>query len=671
MLLFCAAPTFAQDALKAIDSLTRVTQRPQADTTLINNYYLLAKEYQKYDVEKGEAVANKLLALAKKIKFEKGVAHYNILKAGNEIIKGNYEVENYIDNAVNIYTADKNSNFYLNSQVVSITALYYKADYEKGITLANDYLQICKTKKLNKIIGFFFLYKAMCENRLNKLKESLISLDSAVFFLKKSKNTYQIIKCYNIYADIYAKTDQFQKSIVFLKMAITLAKINNYNYLFILSLSNLSCRYIELENYDLAYKTVFEALRVGGIYKTKVNNSFNNSSLGIILFRQKKYHQAINKFKTILNFDKDLSVDSKLRSYQYLGNCYFILKSYKNALYFQNKIIKFLLDKKELFNELAYLNIYDEISNTYIALGNYEKAYFYTNLSKTKNIDFLNEEKKAAINELLVKFETNEKQDKLKVTQLELRKKKADAKTNKLYIIGLALALIMISMLVIFFIRINTIKESKNVALQIIQKNLAKAASEKEILLKEVHHRVKNNLQLINSLFFLQAHYKNLPPQQLSFVEAMQSRIDAMALVHQNLYEGTDLEHVSAAVYFTNLVRNIQKMLPNDFITVQCNFHAIELPMNTAVSLGLIINELLLNALKHGFPNQQEGIITISFETLETGTQKLTITDNGIGFAMSDNHKSLGLKLVQLLTAQLNGNLTITHNKGSQFYIQF
>ena len=144
-----------------------------------------------------------------------------------------------------------------------------------------------------------------------------------------------------------------------------------------------------------------------------------------------------------------------------------------------------------------------------------------------------------------------------------------------------------------------------------------------------------------------------------------------MALVHQNLYEGTDLEHVSAAVYFTNLVRNIQKMLPNANIAVQCNFQAIELPMNTAVSLGLIINELLLNALKHGFPNQREGTITLRFETIEQGKQKLTITDNGIGFAIDDNQKSLGLKLVQLLTDQLNGTLTITHNKGAQFYIQF
>ena len=270
-----------------------------------------------------------------------------------------------------------------------------------------------------------------------------------------------------------------------------------------------------------------------------------------------------------------------------------------------------------------------------------------------------------------MKFETNEKQDKLKVTQLELQKQTTDAKTNKLYIFGLILALIMISTLVLFFVRINTIKESKNVALQIIQKNLAKAASEKEILLKEVHHRVKNNLQLINSLFFLQAHYKKLPPPQLSFVEAMQSRIDAMALVHQNLYEGTDLENVSADMYFTNLVRNIQKMLPNAHIAVKCHFKAIELPMNTAVSLGLIINELLLNALKHGFPNQREGIINIGFETLETGTQKLTITDNGIGFAMNDNQKSLGLKLVQLLTDQLKGTLKITHQEGSQFYIQF
>ncbi len=202
---------------------------------------------------------------------------------------------------------------------------------------------------------------------------------------------------------------------------------------------------------------------------------------------------------------------------------------------------------------------------------------------------------------------------------------------------------------------------------------LKSAINEKETLLKEVYHRVKNNLQVVSSLINLQArNVKNNETADL--LKQSADRIKSMALLHEKLYQSKDLSRINFNEYIQSLVDHLLYGYgaPGK-INVGLNIDDIYLNVDTAIPCGLIINELLSNALKHAFPDGRQGEITISF-TQDGDDCILVITDNGIGFPSGQDFKkngSLGLQLVDTLTNQLMGQITYDSSIGSTFNIRF
>lgn len=203
---------------------------------------------------------------------------------------------------------------------------------------------------------------------------------------------------------------------------------------------------------------------------------------------------------------------------------------------------------------------------------------------------------------------------------------------------------------------------------------LKQALSEKEVLLKEVYHRVKNNLQVVSSLISLQSrHVTNSVTVDLLRQSA--DRIKAMALLHEKLYQSKDLARIDFNSYIRSLVDHLLfgYNLNAGKIVIHMHIDHLYLDVDTAIPCGLIINELLSNALKHAFPDERQGEIGITF-TQDQGAFILKISDNGIGFSNEmDMQKStsLGLQLVSTLTNQLMGQLTLDHSMGTTFTIRF
>jgi two-component sensor histidine kinase len=196
------------------------------------------------------------------------------------------------------------------------------------------------------------------------------------------------------------------------------------------------------------------------------------------------------------------------------------------------------------------------------------------------------------------------------------------------------------------------------------------ALHEKEVLLKEIHHRVKNNLQIIISLLFLQAK-KNDDPASTSALTDSQTRVKSMALVHEKLYQSTDLGAIDFAGYLQNLVSNLMVTYGADKRRIRVTVSAKDLPLtiNTAIPMGLIMNELVSNSLKYAFPEGREG--ELSIEGHEEGdTMQITVRDNGVGIPESIDWRyteSLGLHLVQMLTRQLRGTIDLSRESGTEF----
>ncbi|MBY0574927.1 MAG: PAS domain S-box protein [Undibacterium sp.] len=200
------------------------------------------------------------------------------------------------------------------------------------------------------------------------------------------------------------------------------------------------------------------------------------------------------------------------------------------------------------------------------------------------------------------------------------------------------------------------------------------ALVEKNILLGEIHHRVKNNLQIIHSLLDLQS--TRVEDQKiLDILRDSQNRIRSMAIIHQTLYQANDFVNVNFATVLEYLVPAIAETysLKRDSVTFFLNAFKVFIPINLAIPCGLIVNELIANALKHAFTDREYGTITVALT--QQGQQiTLSVSDNGVGIAADidiENHTSLGLQLVYLLADQLHATLTITRRNPTCFALVF
>lgn len=211
---------------------------------------------------------------------------------------------------------------------------------------------------------------------------------------------------------------------------------------------------------------------------------------------------------------------------------------------------------------------------------------------------------------------------------------------------------------------------------KIAQDNMKKSLQEKEVLLREIHHRVKNNMQIISSLLNLQMDaVKDIRLSQ-ALMES-QNRITSMALIHEKLYQSSDLMLINFKEYINDLAIGIFQTygVNREMIKLNINVEDTSMDIDHAIPAGLIINELITNSLKYAFPERRKGIIHIILKTMKDDMVELVIGDNGLGLPRDfdfKNLKTLGLHLVTtLVETQLHGTIDINKDNGTEFIIQF
>jgi len=218
-----------------------------------------------------------------------------------------------------------------------------------------------------------------------------------------------------------------------------------------------------------------------------------------------------------------------------------------------------------------------------------------------------------------------------------------------------------------------------------LQDQLTSSLHEKELLLREIHHRVKNNLHVISSLLSLQARQVNDANMQ-RILEELQDRVHAIAALHETLYGSQDLAHINIGPYMEKIVHHLVGLSAVDRERIEVRLQAddVALPLEQALPLGLIVNELFSNALKHAFPDARRGTIQVHFrylpatvppgQTLDAAWCELSVEDNGVGIRLAEElwqGTSMGLRLVRLLTNQLHGQVTLDQEQGTRFTVQF
>ena len=226
----------------------------------------------------------------------------------------------------------------------------------------------------------------------------------------------------------------------------------------------------------------------------------------------------------------------------------------------------------------------------------------------------------------------------------------------------------------VLFLEITEKKKAAEALLK-SEEQLRASLGEKEILLKEIHHRVKNNLQVISGLLDLQAHHISDEKGREIYKES-QNRVVTMALIHEELYQSVNLSQVDFADYIRNLCENLMISYGADKnrIKLDIKTEKTEMVADTAIPCGLIINELITNSLKHAFPGERSGTISLSFKQLKSRDFLLTVSDDGIGIPEDvdiTSTNTLGMQLVTVLVGQLGGTLKVKRKEGTSFTIRF
>lgn len=302
--------------------------------------------------------------------------------------------------------------------------------------------------------------------------------------------------------------------------------------------------------------------------------------------------------------------------------------------------------------------------------GQYKQALNFLNQHRSLSDSIKNEEVRLSQDVLQVRYETEKKENEISQLNAAALEDQSKIDRQRTLLGGSLLGLSFIGFLAFNLFRNNQRKRKTNELLA-QKNNIIQAKSDQnELLLKEIHHRVKNNLQTISSLLYLQS--SSLEDEGAK--EAMtvgQQRVESMALIHKNLYQGQNLGAIEMKDYLGKLVNNLKDSYGNaeKEISLSLDMPETELDVDSAIPVGLIANELITNSYKYAFKGKDKGEIKVSLNKLEGGKHEFIVSDNGIG--NSHESEGFGTRLVDLLRKQLGGEAEEENQNGYRFKMVF
>ena len=461
--------------------------------------------------------------------------------------------------------------------------------------------------------------------------------------------------------------------------------------------------YFRVEMYDKAREKFIEAIEVFRENGHLAQLAMGYVGLGAIYNQTKKYDSALLVYEEALNALDSADVRGRSIILTNLGNVHSSLENqeaaiayYMNALHLKEQIgdkrgklillnnlsdASLVQGKVEEAREYAENGLYQarELKDLLLIKdfsyklfeickheGSYEDALHYLEAHNELKDSLTNIDRATALVELEAKYEDEVNEN--KIMALELTNKSSESQRNAvLFISGILLLIVIFGSVWLINVRkYSRLMTSKN-------QEITKALAEKEVLIKEVHHRVKNNLQTISSLLSMQSRYMDDTSRQI--VNEGRNRVKSMALIHQKLYQTDNLTGVQFADYFSNLTSSLfaSYNINQGKVTLHSDIEPLNLDVDTAIPIGLIVNELISNTLKYAFPEDREGELNISFKQ-KNSTLELMVSDNGVGLPKDfdvSGASGFGMRLIQVLGEKLEATLDISSNSGTNVLMIF
>ncbi|MDY0988303.1 sensor histidine kinase [Flavobacterium sp. CFBP9031] len=667
-----------KNALLYINKAQKLAEKSKIQKWHFQSKYLLAKYYYQADKPQlSSTIFSQLVNAARKTQNEQILAEA-IDNQGTFMPDSNKEKAVILAEALAIYKKLGNKEKELETYMKIIPVHFWTGKMK----LAKQ--ELLTSLNLQKKIGF--LYTQYTETTIsyielfnNNFKDALYYALRSVSSMEKTKDYAFADSFYIRLGNIYNSTGYYDDAIKFYQKGI------EYNQREI--------------NAGTWYKSFFGSVRA------LMDNSKYSEALKYLESNSKKYPPKNDLDNMILN-------QLKARCYEELGKLKEAEACYEKLDFFAKK-----LNSAETLKDVAtctsimalfYVKINkpqkaEEITNRILAMthhtegfsryaleltlfkidslnGNYlsatEHMRSYNRIQDSmdnmrKNLDYEN---------LKFKFETSAKIQNIKSLKQQTDLQKRELHSSKLLNTISISSLFLLLIIIILLYNRAKIKQRSTSRLQLKEKEiklknvkLERLVEEKEWLLKEIHHRVKNNLQTIISLLNSQSSYLK-DDLAISTIKNSQNRIYAMSLIHQKLYKEDNVSMIDMPDYCNELVEYLKESFNAEYIHFEVQIDAIELDISQAIALGLIINEVITNSIKYAFKDTQNCIIRLSLSEISENCYKLFISDNGIGIqdiVELQNSNSFGMTLINGLSNTLEGDLAIKNENGLSFELAF
>ena len=376
---------------------------------------------------------------------------------------------------------------------------------------------------------------------------------------------------------------------------------------------------------------------------------------GNALKRLRHYDEALKDYKVCLNNSEKANYSGGISTaIANLGETNLLMGNYTAALPYQLKTIGLQEQNGDLGN---LTENYGHASTIYEHLGDYKSALLYQKKALQMRDSTASIQSDAVISELRTQYETEKKEATIAARGQQISQQRLVQWLS----IGVAA---LLAGFLFFGYRSYLVRTKTN-------RLLAAKNAENELLLKEIHHRVKNNLEVVSSLLALQS--AQIDDQGIKdAMQEGQNRVQSIGIVHQKLYQRNNLAAIEMKDYFLDLSESILDSFgAEDRVTIECAMDQLDVDIDTAVPLGLIVNELLTNTLKYAFPVGQRGKVQIRLNKSLEGILNLEVSDNGVGKSGLTQGTGFGTQLVSLLTRQLSGSIREEVKNGTMIYFDF
>jgi len=530
-------------------------------------------------------------------------------------------------------------------------------DYEASESYYDSSLTIFKDVQNQEGLGDILSNKAELFSHQGELEKAITSAIEAQKIYEEEQLTTKAVKVKLNLANYNASFGATDKAKAYYQAVLQQDSVteNNLTRAYI----GLGVLYNTSDEYSLALEAYKQALRFSLNQNNLRGLSIVYNNIGNVFNKLAAYDSAIN------NHLKSLQIKTRLNdqrgifsSARNLAECYRLKGDVSRAVYYADKAQSVLssLNEPQLWADYYYTKIGIAIDQGSDDAHDYFDKYIQLrdSLYSTELVESL-----ASIEEKY-EDETNLR----KISELEVAnvRSKGQRQLATVIAIGLLLTASLIFLQYQKSKKLNKVLDQKNHEIQ-------SALEDKELLLKEIHHRVKNNLQTISSLLNLQSKYVDNEAKEA--VQEGKNRVKSMALIHQKLYQSDNLKGIA----FSDYLKNLSDILMQSYKTNKANIELeldvepLNLDVDTAVPIGLILNELISNALKYAFPEGRNGKLEVSFKQLDDQLQ-LKVQDNGVGLEENALKKSsFGMMLIRVLAEKLDATLDVVTDKGTSIQL--